>query len=62
MTNAAGPLPPQAFEFEIDPEIDIDSVALRDMVAIEPVVREEVHLRKEKPKAMQQAAAPNWNW
>jgi hypothetical protein len=56
-------LPPQAFEFEIDTEIDINSTALRDMVAVEPVVREEVRPQKEISKATQQVTmAPNWNW
>jgi hypothetical protein len=60
-TNVAGPVPPQAFAFEIDSEIDINSIAL--MVAVEPVVREEVRPQKETLKATQQVAvAPNWNW
>jgi hypothetical protein len=55
--------PPQAFEFEIDAEIDINSMGLRDMVALESVVREEVQPQKEIPKATQQVSvAPNWNW
>jgi hypothetical protein len=55
------PLPPQAFAFEIDIRyigIDINSTAL---VAVEPIVREEVRPQKETPKATQQVTvAPNW--
>lgn len=52
-TNVAGPLPPQAFTgtFEIDTKIDIDMTASRDMVAVEPVAREE---EEETPKVTQQ--------
>jgi hypothetical protein len=53
----ASPLPPQAFAFEIDIQyigIDINSTALRDMAAVEPIVREEVRPQKETPKATQQ--------
>lgn len=51
------------FEFEIDTEIDINSMVLRDMVAIDHVVREETRPRKETSKATQQVTtAPNWNW
>jgi hypothetical protein len=60
---ASGTAPPQAIAFEIDTEIDINSTALRDMVAVEPVVREEVRPQKETPKVMQRVTvAPNWNW
>jgi hypothetical protein len=55
--------PPEAYAFEIDAEIDINSTALKDMVAIEPVVREESRPLKETQKAAQKVpVTPNWNW
>jgi hypothetical protein len=52
------------YAFEIDTEIDINSMALKDMVAKEPIVREEVRPQKETQKVAQKVvpAAPNWNW
>jgi len=65
-TNIASPPqspPSQAFAFEIDTEIEINSTALRDMVAEEPVVHEEIRPQKETPKVTQQVTVtPNWNW
>jgi len=61
--NVLGVPPPENVTFEIDVDIDIEAKALRDMVAPEPVIREEVRPRQEPPKeAQQEAVAPNWNW
>lgn len=49
-------MPPQAFTgtFEIDAKVDINMTDSRDMVAVEPVVCEEVQPLEETPKATQQ--------
>jgi hypothetical protein len=62
-TNIADPAPIQAFTFEIDVDIDIDSKALRDMVSVDPVVREEAQpLQRPSVAAPQARVAPDWNW
>jgi hypothetical protein len=55
--------PPQALAFEIDPDIDINSQALIDMVSTNPNVVEAV------PQLLPPAMAPetftvdpNWDW
>jgi hypothetical protein len=60
-TSMDGP-PRQAFAFEIDVDIDIDSKALQDMVAVDPVVREEVQPQQGPKPAQQAPQAPNWDW
>ena len=62
-TNIAGPLPIQATIFKIDPDIDITSEALSDMVSVDPVVREQAQPQQGTLKRVPQTdEAPDWNW
>lgn len=68
-SNVAGqrarPPPIQAVTFEIDADIDINSKALRDMVSVDPVVREEFqpqHSQQPSATAPHTQVAPDWNW
>jgi hypothetical protein len=54
--------PAQPIVFEIDPDIDINSLALKDMVSTDPIARESA-----QPSACPRAAdtsnkEPDWNW
>jgi hypothetical protein len=60
--DAASP-PPEAEVFEIDPDIDINSKALRDMVSVDPVVCE---VQPQEGSVAMASQAPagrlNWDW
>jgi hypothetical protein len=54
--------PAQPIVFEIDPDNDINSLALKDMVLTDPIARESA-----QPSACPRAAdtsnkEPGWNW
>jgi len=62
-TNLANLLLREAYAFEIDTEIDINLMALKDTVAKEPIVCEKVCPQKETQRVAQKVpVAPNWNW
>jgi hypothetical protein len=51
------------FGFEIDPDINIDSVALRDMISMEPLVQESIPQASTVSGAtVASNADPDWGW
>jgi hypothetical protein len=61
--HIAGPPPLQALTFEINVDVDINSKALRDMVLVESIVREEAQPQQGPSMvALQERVAPDWNW
>jgi hypothetical protein len=56
--------PAQPLAFQIDPDIDINSPALKDMISMDPIVSHETPLQ---PSSHLKAAdtsnmEPDWNW
>jgi hypothetical protein len=58
LDDATTPPPLKAFTFEIDADIDIDSKALRDMVSVDPVVRDGAQPQQGSLKAAPSLQAP----
>ena len=52
--------PPRALAFEIDPDIDITSQALRDMISTDQIVGQSSHVQS--APANSSDMAPDWDW
>ena len=55
--------PAQPLSFEIDPNIDINSPALKDMISVDPIAHETPLQPSSHSKAIDTSnMEPDWNW